>query len=191
MRALQNFPGLSPADFQVIVSRDDDARPKPDPDGVLLAARRMGVPAEELLVVGDFVFDIFAGRAAGAFTVLLQAADPLQAGYADAGRMEGLLRAGRFVAGTRHPDGALDPDPDVVISDLGQLPDVVRLGLPLPAGKFPSDLLERFLESLAGTAPGRARSAPTSAATSPLWTSPRQRPRLATARRCWPSAPTP
>jgi hydrogenase expression/formation protein HypE len=154
LRGLQNFPGLSPADFKVIVSRDDDVRPKPDPDGLLLAAHGMGVPAEELLIVGDFVFDIFAGRAAGAITVLLQAADPLESGYADLGHMDGLLRAGRFVAGTRHPDGGLDPDPDVVISDLGQLPGVVRLGLPLPSGKFPSDLLEQFLESLPAPPPG-------------------------------------
>ena len=154
VRALQNFAGLSPADFHVIVSRDDDAQPKPQPGGVLLAARRMGVPAEELMVVGDFVFDIFAGRAAGAFTVLLQPTDSLQAGYADAGRTEGPLRTDRFVAGTRRPDGALDPAPDVVISDLGQLPGIARLGLPLPAGKFPSDLLGRFLESLPAPPPG-------------------------------------
>jgi hydrogenase expression/formation protein HypE len=58
------------------------------------------------------------------------------------------------VAGTRHADGGLDPEPDVVISDLAQLPEVVRLGLPLPAGKFPSDLLEHFLASLPAPPPG-------------------------------------
>ena len=154
VRALQNFPGLSPDDFAVIVSRDDDALPKPSPDGVLLAARRMAVPPEELLVVGDFVFDIFAGRAAGAVTVLLQTADPLSAGYAAAGLHEETLRRGRFVAGTLGADGSLDPEPDVVIADLGHLPTVVRLGLPLPAGKFPIDLLEHFLASLPAVSPG-------------------------------------
>jgi len=154
VRALQNFPGLSPDDFTVIVSRDDDALPKPSPDGVLLAARRMGVPPGELLVVGDFVFDIFAGRAAGAVTVLLQTADALAAGYADVGLHEETLRKGRFVAGNLGADGSLDPEPDVVIADLGHLPAVVRLGLPLPAGKFPIDLLEHFLASLPAMPPG-------------------------------------
>jgi hydrogenase expression/formation protein HypE len=154
VRALQNFPGLSPDDFAVIVSRDDDARPKPSADGVLLAARRLGVPPEELLLVGDFVFDIFAGRAAGAVTVLLQTADPLESGYADPSLVEDALRAGHFVAGSLAADGRLDPEPDVVIADLGHLPAVVRLGLSLPAGKFPIDLLEHFLASLPAPPPG-------------------------------------
>jgi hydrogenase expression/formation protein HypE len=153
-RALQNFPGLSPLDFAVIVSRDDDVPPKPSADGVLLAARRMGVPPHELLVVGDFVFDILAGRAAGAVTVLLQTADPLSAGYAEAALLEETRRTGRFVAGNLGADGSLDPEPDVVIADLGHLPAVVRLGLPLPAGKFPIDLLEHFLDSLPAPPPG-------------------------------------
>ena len=102
LRALQNFSGLSLADFQVIVSRDDDARPKPEPGGVLLAALRMGVRAEDLMVVGDYVFDIFAGRAAGAFTVLLQAADPLQAGLCRRWTMDGPRAARRPFRG-RHP----------------------------------------------------------------------------------------
>jgi HAD superfamily hydrolase (TIGR01509 family) len=154
VRALQNFPGLSPDDFTVIVSRDDDALPKPAADGVLLAARRMDVHPEELLVVGDFVFDIFAGRAAGAVTVLLQTAGPLESGYADPTLVEDALRAGRFVAGSLTADGGLDPEPDIVIADLGHLPAVVRLGLPLPAGKFPIDLLEHFLASLPAPPPG-------------------------------------
>ena len=49
----------------------EDAAPKPDPDGVLQACRRFRIPAEHLLVVGDFKYDIEAGRAAGSPTVLV------------------------------------------------------------------------------------------------------------------------
>jgi HAD superfamily hydrolase (TIGR01509 family) len=54
--------------FDAVVTRED-SRPKPDPDGVLTAAGKMGVEAVNCLVVGDFEFDILAGLAAGATTV--------------------------------------------------------------------------------------------------------------------------
>lgn len=56
--------------FQSVVSRED-APVKPAPDGVLLSARRFGVDPREMLVVGDYVFDIRAGRSAGSRTALL------------------------------------------------------------------------------------------------------------------------
>jgi HAD superfamily hydrolase (TIGR01509 family) len=71
MESLKNFTTVSERDFAVIVTRESDGRPKPHPDGVLAAARQLGVKPGELLVVGDFVFDIAAGRAAGAPTVLV------------------------------------------------------------------------------------------------------------------------
>jgi len=71
VESLKNFPTVSESDFQVIVTRESEGRPKPHPDGVLGAARQLGVSPPELLVVGDFVFDIAAGKAAGAPTVLL------------------------------------------------------------------------------------------------------------------------
>ncbi len=69
--ALRNFQQTRPADFQVIITRHDVSCPKPHPEGVLLAALAMGVAEEELLVVGDYRFDIEAGRSAGARTALL------------------------------------------------------------------------------------------------------------------------
>lgn len=146
-RALENFDGVDAADFEVIVSRDDPGAPKPAADGVLLAAQRLGVPSEELLVVGDYVFDILAGRAAGAVTALLFRGDAGSAGYGTAAR-PGDAPVLRPMIGSVHADGRLDPQPDFVLDDLCQLSEVVRLGRPLPAGKFPSDLLERFLTSL-------------------------------------------
>lgn len=61
--SLANFTRISERDFQVIVTRDSEGRPKPHPDGVLAAARALGVAPHEMLVVGDFVFDIAAGKA--------------------------------------------------------------------------------------------------------------------------------
>jgi hydrogenase expression/formation protein HypE len=146
-RALQNFPGLAPTDFDVIVSRDDPGAPKPAPDGVVLAAARLGVDPSELLVVGDYVFDILAGSAAGAVTALLLGGDIGEAGYGARRRPKDPLPRSPAI-GALHADGRLEPAPDIILGDLAQLPEVVRLGRPLPAGKFPSDLLEHFLASL-------------------------------------------
>lgn len=129
-RALENFAGLSPGDFDVIVSHDVALAPKPAPDTVLWAANQLGVDPSGCVVVGDFGFDVRAGKAAGAVTVL--------------------VRNHSFPAGGGAGDSFADwaRDADYVIDDLTQLDEVVRLGLPLPTGKFPNDLLGRFLADL-------------------------------------------
>jgi len=81
MAALANFSAVSGDDFSVILTRENAGRPKPHPDGVIVAAKLFGVPPSGILVVGDFVFDIAAGSAAGARTALLtngRAALPIQ-----------------------------------------------------------------------------------------------------------------
>jgi hydrogenase expression/formation protein HypE len=129
-RALARFTSLTADDFDVIVTRDDgDVAPKPAPDGVLHAAAAMRVPPAETLVVGDFLLDMQAGRAAGAVTAHL-----LNHGLPNDGQ-EG------------QPDAT---DCDFVVGRLAELDDVVRLGLPLAPGKLPNDLLAGFLGGLAG-----------------------------------------
>lgn len=54
----------------LLVARED-APPKPDPACLHHVAESLGVPIENLLVVGDFRHDTEAGRAAGTITVLL------------------------------------------------------------------------------------------------------------------------
>ena len=120
VRGLENFPSIGPADFDVIISRDDDVPPKPHPDGIRLAARKMGVSAGETLVVGDFHFDIDAGLRAGSPTVFLTN-----------GRME--------------PPGNLTPDH--VAENLAQVGELIRERSPLSAGKLPNRILARFLEA--------------------------------------------
>ncbi len=118
VRALENFPSIGPSDFNIIISRDDDVLPKPNPDGIRLAARKMGVGAGETLVVGDFHFDIDAGLRAGSPTVFL-------------------------TNGRTKPPETLTPD--FVAENLSEVGTLVRERTPLTAGKLPNDLLERIL----------------------------------------------
>jgi HAD superfamily hydrolase (TIGR01509 family) len=52
-----------------IVTRDDVAHAKPDPDLFLYAAEKLGVPIVHSIVVGDSVWDLLAARRAGALGV--------------------------------------------------------------------------------------------------------------------------
>ncbi len=119
MRAFRNFETLRPGDFDLIITRDDPLPPKPSGDGVVRAAERFGLPVEEILVVGDYIFDTQAGRAAGALTALLD------------------------------PDGrpVLAATPcDFRIRRLADVLTIVGNGRPLPAGKLSNKLLETILE---------------------------------------------
>jgi hydrogenase expression/formation protein HypE len=118
LRALRNFTQLQPGDFDLILTRDDPPAPKPSGEGVRHAADRFRIAPCELLVVGDFWFDTQAGRAAGALTALL---DP-----------QGDPRLAKTAC-------------DFRIRNLGELRSLVRAGLPLPAGKLPNDILQRYL----------------------------------------------
>ena len=69
-KAFEKFKCIDFRAFTAIITREDGP-PKPNPAGVHQAARRMGLSPQELLVVGDFRFDIIAGHEAGSRTVLL------------------------------------------------------------------------------------------------------------------------
>ncbi len=117
-RALQNFNALDISDFDVVVSRETPVDIKPSGQGILLAARTLNVDIKKVLMVGDYIFDIQAGQAAGCMTALLG-------------------------------DGTVSGSPkihsDFLASDLEEIKNIIRLGLPLPMGKLPNDLLEKFL----------------------------------------------
>lgn len=55
--------------FSQIVTRED-AVPKPDPAGVRIIADRWGMPTHEIVVIGDYLFDLQAGRRAGTRSIL-------------------------------------------------------------------------------------------------------------------------
>jgi len=54
--------------FQEVVTSDDITHPKPNPECVLEACRRLGVQPAQALMVGDSPLDVEAGRSAGAAT---------------------------------------------------------------------------------------------------------------------------
>ena len=84
-----------------LVTSDDVTRPKPDAEGIFLAAKELGVPVDRILMAGDSPADVTAGRAAGAKTaVVLWAAfqpERLRTLGADfvCARVEDLLKAVR------------------------------------------------------------------------------------------------
>jgi len=104
--ALDNFGRIQSLDFAIILSRDDPFNPKPSPEGILAAARILGVPVAQVLVVGDFVFDVEAGHKAGALTAFLTN------------------------RGSSHP--CAYPS-DFTLEQLGELKEIVSLYAPLPA----------------------------------------------------------
>lgn len=70
-----------------LVTRDEVARAKPDPDLFLAAAQRLDVPIEQSVVVGDSIWDLLAAQRARALGVGL-----LSGGYGE----EELERAGAY-----------------------------------------------------------------------------------------------
>ncbi|MGA2766572.1 MAG: HAD family hydrolase [Spirochaetia bacterium] len=100
LEAMKRFRSLGPSDFSVLISRESPGRPKPHPDGVELAAELFELPPSDLLMVGDFVFDIMAGKSAGAVTVF--------------------LTNGRVVP-------AMAVSPDFVVASLSELPPILGL----------------------------------------------------------------
>jgi phosphoglycolate phosphatase-like HAD superfamily hydrolase len=65
--------GSSQAPLRLAAYTREDGPPKPAPDGVLHLCRALGVAPAQALVVGDFTFDIVAGRVAGCRTALVTA----------------------------------------------------------------------------------------------------------------------
>jgi len=119
--SLDNFPGTTLGDFDIVITRDDPVEPKPSPDCILMAAKKLGIAADQIIVVGDYIFDIQAGSRAGAVTVLLETDPPLD---------------------------MPDAESDFVAAGLDDVRDIIHLGLPLPQGKLPNGLLDRFLDHL-------------------------------------------
>ncbi len=117
--ALKNFNGIGLDDFDVIITRDDPVKPKPSPEGILLAARKLNVEPRHILMVGDFVFDIDAGRSAGTLTALLDVNPRVE---------KSRLKC------------------DMIISCLADLEPVLQMGSPLPQGKLPNEMLEQILD---------------------------------------------
>ncbi|WP_373498598.1 HAD-IA family hydrolase [Desulfococcus sp.] len=125
LRALENFSAVDATDFELIISREDPVAPKPHPEGVVTAAARFALDPREVAVVGDFVFDIQAGNGAGATTVWLD----------------------HGLSATLPGQRPFQDLSDHRAADMDEVRDVLRLYLPLSGGKFPNDLLKKYLDA--------------------------------------------
>ncbi len=119
--ALKNFKALGSDDFDLIISRDDPWAPKPSPEGIIQACSQLEIATSATMMVGDFIFDVEAGQRAGTVTVLID-------------------------NGSTSP--AMADGCDHIVFHLSEVKKIIRLGLPLAAGKLPNDLLEDFLVPL-------------------------------------------
>ena len=66
-RPAADLLGVPPS--TVLITREDVARAKPDPDLFLKAAERLGTPIAEAFVVGDSVWDLLAAQRARALGI--------------------------------------------------------------------------------------------------------------------------
>jgi len=55
--------------FDAIITREDEFEPKPSEEAVKYLLDKFGVKSQECIVVGDYDYDITAGRRAGCITV--------------------------------------------------------------------------------------------------------------------------
>ncbi|MFK7927121.1 MAG: HAD family hydrolase [Myxococcota bacterium] len=67
---------------EALVLGRDCAAAKPEPDGVQLLMRRAGRGPSDTVMVGDWVFDVMAGKRAGAASVLVERHGPSPAEWA-------------------------------------------------------------------------------------------------------------
>ena len=68
-RATEVTLGRLDLSFDKVLARED-ASAKPDPAAIHLICDSWGIPASQIAVIGDFHFDLEAGRRAGTWTVL-------------------------------------------------------------------------------------------------------------------------
>ncbi|MCP4353163.1 MAG: HAD-IA family hydrolase [Desulfobacterales bacterium] len=141
-RAIKNFENTNLSDFDLVISRDDPVAPKPSPDSILLAAKKFNVDVSQIIMVGDYIFDIRAGNEAGAVSVFLDNDSALPPPHPSPIKGEGML----IVKSPVKKEGMLTATCNYKISHLEYLRDIVRMGIPLSAGKFPNDMLKLVLD---------------------------------------------
>jgi hydrogenase maturation factor/beta-phosphoglucomutase-like phosphatase (HAD superfamily) len=117
-KMLDKLSFISPSDFSVILGREDLLFSSSAKNPVQLAAEKMALPLDRVLsVAGDPAF-LQDAQIKGATTVVIDPSAPAE---------------NNTVKGQCH------------ISHLEKLIPLARLGIPLPAGKLPNDLLREFL----------------------------------------------
>ena len=69
--SMRNIHEITFDDFECIITRDDDLPVKPAPEGVHAAVGIFREKPENVVVVGDYIYDIEAGNRAGVSTVFV------------------------------------------------------------------------------------------------------------------------
>ena len=116
---LQGIEKIGADDFAIVISRDDIVNRAAGTDLIQMAARKLKVPLENLAVISSHPSMIGSAREKGVVTIHLQA----------------------------RPDaGGPGVNADFEILHIQEIDDIVRMGLPLPAGKLPNPLLRDFLD---------------------------------------------
>jgi len=118
-RALKNFKSIQLSDIDIIISRDDLVRQTPEAGAIIIAAEKMNLDPGRILVLSSCPADIQASKDNGNVTVFFSSQN--QTEYHNT-------------------------DDLFVISNFEELKRILRMGIPLPAGKLPNDLLREFLD---------------------------------------------
>jgi len=117
-RKLANVSIISISDFDTVICREQLQTHSRDINAVALAAKKIKLPAHHVMVVAAEPAILQDGRKAGALTVYLDPSALFEKTWVDT---------------------------DFHISKLAELKPIVRLGIPLPTGKLPNDLLREGL----------------------------------------------
>jgi hydrogenase expression/formation protein HypE len=117
-QVFNDFPSIEMTNTNVIISRDEILKQKPDANLILFAANILKVAAENVLLLSANDDEIMAAQSAGAITVRLITED--------------IPDSRKFAA-------------DFIAEDIQEIKHIIRLGSPLPAGKLPNHLLRDFL----------------------------------------------
>ena len=120
-QVFDDFPSIEMANAEVVISRNEILRQKPDANLILFAANILKVAAENVLLISANDAEIMAAQRAGAITV-------------------------RLITGDK--SDSIASTADFIVENIQEIKNIVRLGSPLPAGKLPNRLLRDFLNQL-------------------------------------------
>jgi hydrogenase expression/formation protein HypE len=128
--SMANFPKGCLDTFRTVICRDDEYEVKPSSAGVLRAAEVFDVAPDEIVVIGDYLYDVQAGNNAGALTVFL-----------DAGENSSISRKSEAYK-------LAVEEADYTVNNLDQFREYIDMFLPLLPGKLPNRLLEQIFAEI-------------------------------------------
>lgn len=85
--------------FDIVISREMVKKLKPDPEGVLLAVKKLG--ADNLIMIGDLVHDVLAAKKANGIAILVK----------------------------RDPKEKIDFQADYVVQSLNEIPTIIEVAM--------------------------------------------------------------